>query len=39
MVLPENIFLMGVCTQETMNLYSYRREGRTGGMAAYLRLK
>ena len=35
----ENIFLMGVCTKETMNLYSYRREGRTGGMAAYLRLK
>ena len=38
-VLPEHIFLMGVCTMETMNLYSYRREGRTGGMAAYLRLK
>ena len=36
---PEHIFLMGVCTQETMNLYSYRREGRTGGMAAFLRLK
>ena len=35
----ENIFLMGVCTRETMNLYSYRREGRTGGMAAFLRLK
>ena len=35
----ENIFLMGVCTKETMNLYSYRREGRTGGMAAYLRLQ
>ena len=35
----ENISLMGVCTRETMNLYSYRREGRTGGMAAYLRLK
>ncbi len=35
----EQIFLMGVCTKETMNLYSYRREGRTGGMAAYLRLK
>ena len=38
-VLPENISLMGVCTRETMNLYSYRREGRTGGMAAFLRLK
>ena len=38
-VLPSNIYLMGVCTMETMNLYSYRREGRTGGMAAYLRLK
>ena len=38
-VLPENIHLMGVCTKETMNLYSYRREGRTGGMAAFLRLK
>ena len=35
----ENISLMGVCTMETMNLYSYRREGRTGGMAAFLRLK
>ncbi len=34
-----NISLMGVCTKETMNLYSYRREGRTGGMAAFLRLK
>ena len=38
-VLPENIHIMGVCTRETMNLYSYRREGRTGGMAAYMRLK
>ena len=38
-VRAEHIFLMGVCTRETMNLYSYRREGRTGGMAAYLRLK
>lgn len=37
--MPEHIFLMGVCTRETANLYSYRREGRTGGMAAYLRLK
>ena len=38
-VAPEHIFLMGVCTRETMNLYSYRREGRTGGMAAFLRLR
>ncbi len=38
-VRPENISLMGVCTRETMNLYSYRREGRTGGMAAFLRLR
>jgi YfiH family protein len=36
--IPEHIFLMGVCTRETSNLYSYRREGRTGGMAAFLRL-
>lgn len=35
---PEHVSLMGVCTKETDNLYSYRREGRTGGMAAYLRL-
>ena len=38
-VAADHIFLMGVCTMETANLYSYRREGRTGGMAAYLRLK
>lgn len=37
-ILPEHVSLMGVCTKETDNLYSYRREGRTGGMAAYLRL-
>lgn len=37
-VLPEHVSLMGVCTRETDRLYSYRREGRTGGMAAYLRL-
>lgn len=37
-VRPECIELMGVCTRETANLYSYRREGRTGGMAAFLRL-
>lgn len=37
-VLPEHISFMGVCTKETDNLYSYRREGRTGGMAAYIRL-
>ena len=29
---------MGVCTVEDIRLYSYRRDGRTGGMAAYLRL-
>lgn len=37
-IVPEHVSLMGVCTKETDNLYSYRREGRTGGMAAYLRL-
>lgn len=37
-ILPEHVSLMGVCTKETDRLYSYRREGRTGGMAAYLRL-
>ena len=30
--------IMGVCTVEDKRLYSYRRDGRTGGMAAYLRL-
>lgn len=38
-ILPEHIELMGVCTYEDERLYSHRREkGRTGGMAAYLRL-
>lgn len=37
-ILLEHVSLMGVCTKETDRLYSYRREGRTGGMAAYLRL-
>lgn len=37
-ILPEHVSMMGVCTKETDRLYSYRREGRTGGMAAYLRL-
>lgn len=37
-ILPEHVSLMEVCTKETDRLYSYRREGRTGGMAAYLRL-
>lgn len=37
-IVPEHISLMSVCTKETDNLYSYRREGRTGGMAAYLQL-
>lgn len=36
---PEHISLSGVCTMETARLYSHRRdEGRTGGMAAYLRI-
>ncbi|MCE5188426.1 MAG: peptidoglycan editing factor PgeF [Eubacteriales bacterium] len=38
-VLPEHISLSGVCTAETHRLYSHRRDrGRTGGMAAYLRI-
>ena len=37
-ILPEHVELMGVCTMEDDRLYSYRRDGRTGGMAAYLRL-
>lgn len=37
-IVPEHVSLMSVCTKETDNLYSYRREGRTGGMAAYLQL-
>ena len=38
-VLPSHIHLMGVCTFEDGRLYSHRRDkGRTGGMAAYLRL-
>ena len=36
---PDHIELMGVCTMEDDRLFSYRREkGRTGGMAAYLRI-
>ena len=36
---PEHISFSGVCTAETPILYSHRRDrGRTGGMAAYLRL-
>ena len=38
-VKPENIHPMGVCTFEDTRLYSHRRDkGRTGGMAAYLRI-
>lgn len=37
-VLPANISLMNVCTIEDERLFSYRRDGRTGGMAAYLRM-
>ena len=38
-VRPENIHLSGVCTFEDTRLYSHRRDkGKTGGMAAYLRL-
>lgn len=38
-VLPEHIELMGVCTFEDERLFSHRRQkGRTGGMAAYMRL-
>ena len=38
-ILPEHIELMGVCTFEDERLFSHRRQkGRTGGMAAYLRL-
>ncbi len=38
-ILPERIELMGVCTYEDERLYSHRRDhGRTGGMAAYLRI-
>ena len=33
---PKHIELMHVCTVEDERLFSYRREGRTGGMAAYL---
>ena len=38
-VLPQHIAISGVCTMEDGRLFSYRREGKTGGMAAYLRLK
>lgn len=38
-VRPENVSLFGVCTMETPRLYSHRRDqGKTGGMAAYLRI-
>lgn len=38
-VLPEHISMFNVCTMETARLYSHRRDqGRTGGMAAYLRI-
>ena len=38
-VRPEHVHLMGVCTFEDKRLYSHRRDkGKTGGMAAYLRL-
>lgn len=38
-ILPEHIHLMGVCTFEDERLYSHRRDkGKTGGMAAFLRL-
>ena len=38
-VLPEHIFLSGVCTVEDPRLFSYRgSRGPTGGMAAFLRL-
>ncbi len=38
-VLPEHISLFDVCTMETPRLYSHRRDqGKTGGMAAYLRI-
>ena len=37
-IVPEHIELMGVCTVEDTRLFSYRRDGRTGGMAAFLRL-
>lgn len=33
---PENVSFMGLCTMENGRFYSYRREGRTGGMAACL---
>lgn len=38
-IAAEHIELMGVCTVEDERLYSYRRDGRTGGMAAYLGLR
>jgi len=38
-VLPAYFSLFGVCTAETPLLYSHRRDkGKTGGMAAYLRI-
>lgn len=30
---------MGLCTMEDERFYSYRRDGKTGGMTAFLRLK
>lgn len=38
-IAAEHIELMGVCTVEDERLYSYRRDGRTGGMAAYLGMR
>lgn len=37
-ILPEHVSFMGLCTMENEKFYSYRREGRTGGMAACLAL-
>jgi hypothetical protein len=38
-VRPDHFSLFGVCTAETPLLYSHRRDkGKTGGMAAYLRI-
>lgn len=37
-VRPEHVSFMGLCTKEDERFYSFRREGRTGGMAACLML-
>lgn len=37
--LPEHVSFMGLCTKEDHRFYSFRREGRTGGMAACLMLR